>query len=364
MRDATPIKGRGTGRNHQSRFDSRTVDPTAGETPEEGGRHPQSCYTAERARSLITRNRSPDIRFSQSVNPYRGCEHGCPYCFARPTHSYLSLSPGLEFETQIIYKVNAPELLARELSRPGYRCQPIALGVNTDAYQPVERQLRITRRLLEVLLERRHPVMLITKASLIERDLDLLAELATLNLVSVAVSVTSLDDDLGRRLEPRAAGGRRRLRIIQRLSGAGVPVCVMVAPVIPVLTDHELESILRSAAEHGATTASYTTLRLPHEVREIFEEWLQTHYPDRARHVMSRVRELHAGRDYDSTFGTRMRGQGDYARMLAQRFRLACRRHGLATRLPELDTSRFRPGGARDQMDLFNDTASSARIGP
>lgn len=358
MPGSPPTKGRGAIHNNASRFETTAIEPCAPDGGEDdaptGHRAPASTYTAEQARSLITRNRSPDIGFSQSVNPYRGCEHGCPYCFARPTHSYLSLSPGLDFETRIFFKANAPRLLEEELSRPGYRCEVLALGVNTDAYQPVERRLGITRGLLEVLLARRHPVTLITKASLIERDLDLLTELAAHNLVSVAVSVTSLDDELGRRLEPRAAGGRRRLRIIERLSGAGVPVCALVAPVIPVLNDHEIERILQAAAERGARAASYTTLRLPHEVREIFREWLAAHYPERSEHVMSRVRDLHGGRDYDARFGRRMRGEGDYASMLSQRFRVARRRFGLAERLPELDTSLFRPGGRRDQLDLFD----------
>lgn len=352
---STVFKGRGAPGNPEGRFElyrKETVDD--GWTPPQAPEAPVTQVSVDHSRRIITRNRSPDIPFAQSLNPYRGCEHGCSYCFARPTHSYLGLSPGLDFETRILYKPHAAEQLERELSKPGYRCEPIALGVNTDAYQPLERKLRVTRTILEVLAAHKHPVTLITKSALIERDLDLLAAMARENLVSAAVSVTSLDDDLGRRLEPRAAGSQRRLKVIERLSEAGVPTHVSVAPVIPVLNDGELERILEAAASRGARSADYVILRLPHEVRALFQNWLETHYPMKANHVMSRVREIHGGKEYDAAFGQRMRGQGEYAEMIAQRFRAARRKFGLDQPLPELDTSRFLPiAGTRGQMSLW-----------
>lgn len=341
-----PAKGRGAVRNNTGRFAQTWVEQP-GEAAELDEFDPAPARAAlttlqpDASRRVLTTNSSEDLGFSQSVNPYRGCEHGCPYCFARPSHSYLSLSPGLDFETRIFYKAEAAEQLARALCRPGYRCQPIALGVNTDAYQPAERELRITRSILQCLATFRHPAMLITKSALIERDLDLLAKMASDRLVSVSISISSLDDDLGRKMEPRAAGARRRLKTIERLTAAGIPVMVMVAPVIPALTDHEMEHILHAGAERGACAASYVVLRLPHEVKEIFTEWLQTHYPLKADHVLSRVRDVHAGKLYDSRFGVRMRGQGSYADMLARRFELACKRNGLSRALPELNTQLF-----------------------
>lgn len=314
----------------------------------------ETIVRAETARSIISRNQSPDVPFEQSINPYRGCEQGCIYCFARPTHSYLDLSPGLDFETRLFYKQNASELLEAELRKPNYRCKPIVIGINTDAYQPIERKLGITRGLLEIMLRYRHPCSLLTKGLTIERDIDLLAELARHNLVSVSFSVTTLDDDLKRKLEPRTASGQARLRAMRRLSEAGVPVGVLVAPVIPALTDHELEAILEQAARAGAESAGYVLLRLPHEVRDLFVEWLETHYPDRAGHVMSLIRQSRGGKDYDSAWGKRMRGTGHFADLLAQRFKLACRKHGLGRRRwAQLNTEDFRvPPRRGDQLNL------------
>ncbi|MDT8449569.1 MAG: PA0069 family radical SAM protein [Wenzhouxiangellaceae bacterium] len=358
MKIPTPRPGRGAVSNRAGRFAREAREPVADTWATELDALPKlSTVThAETAKSIISHNASPDVPFEQSINPYRGCEHGCLYCYARPTHSYLDLSPGLDFETRLFYKRNAVELLEAELRRPGYVCKPITIGANTDPYQPIEREHRLTRRLLEKMLEYRHPVSLITKGVLVERDLDLLSELAGLNLVSVFISVTSLDDELKRRLEPRAASAAARLRAIERLSGAGIPVGALVAPVIPALTDHELEAILERIAEAGASSASYILLRLPHEVADLFAEWLEAHYPDRARHVMSLVRQSRGGKDYDSAWGTRMRGTGQFADLIEMRFRLACGRLGLNRRGNEgLRTDLFaapaRPG---DQLELIS----------
>lgn len=316
---------------------------------------PRTQVTEERARSIISRNRSPDIPFSQSVNPYRGCEHGCSYCFARPTHAYLDLSPGLDFETRLFAKTNAPQLLRRALARPGYQVSPIALGINTDAYQPLERKLQLTRRLIEVFAETRHPFTLITKNALVTRDLDLLAPLAADNLVHVAFSITSLDNALSSKLEPRASAPHARLRAMKALSTAGVPVGVMFAPAIPWVNDAHLEGVLEAAREAGARSAGYVLLRLPHEVAPLFRDWLQTHLPQRAAHVMSTVQQLRGGKDYDSAFDTRMRGQGVYADLLERRFALACKRLGFdRDRGPGLDCSRFvAPRAPSPQGQLF-----------
>jgi DNA repair photolyase len=301
---------------------------------------------AERARSLITRNRSPDIPFTQSINPYRGCEHGCIYCYARPSHAFINLSPGLDFETQLFFKADAEALLTRELAARNYRCSPISLGANTDPYQPIEKQYRVTRAILELLSRIDHPATIVTKgAALIERDLELLTAMAERRLIAVFVSITTLDPGLKRKLEPRAASPAARLGAVRRLSAAGVPVGVMVAPVIPVLTDHEAERILEAAAEAGAAGANYVMLRLPHEVAGLFREWLEIHEPLKASHVMSRVRALRSGRDNDPSFGTRLKGTGEFAALFAKRFALAKRRLGLdrSEHRFELDTSRFRP---------------------
>ena len=336
------IRGRGARGNLPGRFERQTYEPDPGVA--EMAPHPNTELIPERSKTIISRNNSPDINFEQSINPYKGCEHGCIYCYARPSHAYLDFSPGLDFETKIVHKPNAAELLRRELARPRYQCKPIALGVNTDCYQPFEKQLRSTRALLEIMLETRHPVGLVTKSALVERDLDLLSELARLGLTHVFLSITTLDDELKRRMEPRTASPRRRLATIKRLTQAGVPAGVMFAPVIPALNDHELEAVLEASAEAGALWAGYTVLRLPNEVRPLFKDWLAEQYPLRAEHVMSRVRQIRGGRENDSSFGRRMRGQGQYAHLLRQRFDRACRRHGLNRgRRPQLKTTLFRP---------------------
>ena len=295
------------------------------------------------ARSVISRNDSPDVPFAQSINPYRGCEHGCIYCYARPTHAYLGLSPGLDFETRLFYKRDAAARLRAELARPGYVCTPLALGANTDPYQPVEARLGITRSILELLLELRHPCTIVTKGVLVLRDLELLAALAQQRLTQVFLSITTLDADLKRSLEPRAAAPEARLRAVRELHAAGVPVGVLVAPVIPAVNDAELERIVELAAAAGASSAACLPLRLPHEVAGLFRDWLQAHLPQRAAHVMALVRAMRGGRDNDPRFGTRMRGTGPYAELLARRFELACRRHGLAAREgQQLDTRAFR----------------------
>ncbi|BCT68284.1 PA0069 family radical SAM protein [Nitrosospira sp. NRS527] len=299
----------------------------------------------ERAKTILSRNQSPDVLFSISLNPYRGCEHGCIYCFARPTHSYLGLSPGLDFESKIFAKVNAPELLRRELAKVSYVAEPIALGVNTDAYQPCERELRLTRRVLEVLHECEHPVALITKSSLIERDIDLLADMASRRQAMAAVTITTLDPTIARTLEPRAAVPARRLRTIRTLTDAGIPVGVSVAPIIPFVTEPDLERILAAAAEAGAINAGYVMLRLPWEVSPLFRQWLEVHFPDRAVRVMNRVRDMRGGKDYDASFGTRMHGEGIWADVIRQRFEKTVARLGMGVRsgrFKGLDSSRFR----------------------
>ncbi|KIC39725.1 DNA repair photolyase [Leisingera sp. ANG-M7] len=308
----------------------------------------------ETARTLITYNRSPDLPFDRSINPYRGCEHGCIYCFARPTHAYLGLSPGMDFETRLIARPNASQVLRKELSAPRYRVAAIALGTNTDPYQPCERDLRLSRACLEVLRDFNHPVAIVTKGAMVERDLDILAPMAAKGLVRVGVSVTTLDPDLSRRMEPRAPLPARRLAAIRRLTAAGVPVRVMTSPVVPGLTDHELEALLAAGAEAGADAASWIMLRLPREVSELWQEWLAEHAPGRAAKVMARLREMHGGRDYDPRWGHRMRGEGRYAEMIAQRFKAACKRLGLRERTEALRCDLFaRPPQPGDQLALF-----------
>lgn len=327
------FKTRGALSNPDGRFEPmrhEAVDDGWGRQEEEDGAPKQLAVTVlpDKAKTVINYNKSPDIPFDRSINPYRGCEHGCIYCFARPSHSYIGLSAGLDFETQLFYKEDATAKLEQELSKPGYQCQPITLGINTDAYQPIERELKVTRGLLEVLLRFRHPVSLITKSRLILRDLDILAELAQQSLVSVAVSMTSLRNDIKSTLEPRTSSPAKRLETIERLAQAGVPVGVMVAPVIPFITDAEMEHILEAAYKAGARSAGYVLLRLPHEVKDLFKQWLAEHYPDKAGHVMSLIRQSHGGKDYRAEWGIRMRGTGQYADMLAQRFHKACERIG------------------------------------
>jgi DNA repair photolyase len=315
--------------------------------------------TEERVRSLIQRNASPDLPFELSVNPYRGCEHGCIYCYARPAHAYLELSPGLDFESRLFAKLNAAEVLRAEIGRRGYVCSPIAIGANTDCYQPAERRYGITRKLIEVLAECDHPLTMVTKSALVERDLDLLGPMGRANLAKVFVTVTTLDRGLARRLEPRAPAPQRRLETIRALAAAGVPVGVMMAPVIPALNDTSIEESLAAAAQAGATMAGYQMLRLPNELKALFREWLATHVPQRAAHVMSLVHQLRDGRDNDPRFGTRMTGTGNYAELVARRFELACRKNGLngeargqAPRR-ELDCGRFRRPNPAGQMALF-----------
>ena len=306
----------------------------------------------DRSRTAITRNDSPDIPFDRSINPYRGCEHGCIYCYARPTHAWLDLSPGLDFESRLFQRPDLPRQLRRELSAHGYRPQTLCIGSVTDAYQPVERRTGLTRRILEVLVETRHPVSIITKSALVERDIDLLTDLAADGLVEVAVSITTLVTDLVRRLEPRAAAPLRRLQTLERLSAAGIPTRIAVAPVIPALTEPELETLLGAGREAGAADASYTLLRLPLEVAPLFQAWLEQTAPDAAGHVMSRVRASRGGRANDSRFGRRMVGQGVYADLLAQRFRVAVRRLGFPG-IPPLREEHFRPPPRNGQLTLF-----------
>lgn len=311
--------------------------------------------TEERARTVITRNDSPDVGFDRSINPYRGCEHGCVYCFARPTHAYHGLSAGLDFETRLFVKPDAPELLRKELSHPRYKPKVIALGTNTDPYQPIERQHEVTRRLLEVLAEFGHPVGIVTKSGLVARDIDVLGPMAEKGLVKVAISMTTLDPKLSRLMEPRAASPLRRLSTIRALSEAGIPVTVLTAPLIPALNDMEVERILDSAKAAGASSAGYVTLRLPLEVADLFREWLVTHFPDKARHVLSLVRQMHGGKDYDPTFGKRMRGEGPYAWTIGRRFEIAARRLGLDGKGMKLTTAHFRRAPVvGEQLSLFD----------
>jgi DNA repair photolyase len=334
-----------------------------GWTPEE--REPvelKTSVTIERARSIVSHNDSPDVGFSSSINPYRGCEHGCIYCYARPSHAYLELSPGLDFETKLYAKTNAAEALREALAKPGYVPSPIALGANTDCYQPIERRFRITREILEVLNECNHPVTIVTKSALIERDLDLLTNLSSRNLVKVFVSIGTLDRTLARKLEPRAASPQRRLDVLKALSGEKIPCGVMVAALIPALNDKTLEHVLEEASKAGALEAAYVIMRLPNELKTLFKEWLAEHYPERAEHVISIVHQLRGGKDNDPRFGTRMTGTGNFAELIEKRFDIACRRlglngytrgHGSGRRTPELDCSRFTPPARGGQMTLF-----------
>jgi len=368
-------KGRGAVSNMQGRYelqareafdDGWAPDPDDAEAEL---RPPRTVVTAETAKTILTRNQSPDIPFNVSLNPYRGCEHGCIYCFARPSHSYLGLSPGLDFETKLFAKVNAPELLRAELSKPGYEVESLALGVNTDAYQPCEREYQLTRRVLEVLAECNHPVGLITKSSLIERDIDILAPMAARNLAAASVTITTLDSKISRTLEPRAAAPARRLRTIETLAKAGIPVGVSIAPIIPFVTEPDIEKIMAAARDAGAVMATYVVLRLPWEVSPLFKEWLEAHFPDRAARVMNRVRDMRGGKEYEAEFGSRMRGEGVWADLIQQRIEKGITRfgfHGRHSKFRSLDCTQFkRPdyvpsSGARaraaakaGQLDLF-----------
>lgn len=356
---ASNPKTRGTALNPNNRFQpivtDRDIDDGWYRDPEDDS-CPDSVATEiifENTRSIISRNQSPDVPFDQSINPYRGCEHACIYCFARPSHAYWDMSPGLDFETRLIAKSNAARKLRETLDHPRYQPKPIALGMNTDAYQPVEREQRITRSLLEVFAEYRHPVSVITKGALILRDLDLLSELASQGLCSVRISLTTLDNDLKRRMEPRTAAPATRLSMIRKLSDAGIPVGILLAPVIPFINDREIEQILEAAAEAGASRAGWVMLRLPLELDELFQDWLQRHYPQRAEHVMNRIRDLRGGKNNDSTFGRRMTGEGPYADLIRQRFNYKARKLGLNKQREEpLRTDLFRrPAG--EQMGFW-----------
>lgn len=350
------FKGRGALSNPRGRFDHVDREEVGDDWyREESVAAPGEVVLPDKARSVITTNDSPDVGFDYSINPYRGCSNGCSYCFARPSHAYLGLSPGIDFETKLFYKENAAKILEGELSKPKYIPKPIALGINTDGWQPLEKRLEVTRSILAVLARCKHPVSIVTKSALIVRDIDLLAAMAKDRLVSVMVSVTSLNADIKRTLEPRAASPQARLRTLRALSDAGIPTGVLVAPVIPAITDHEMEAILEAAKEAGATTAGYVLLRLPYEVKDLFREWLAAHYPDRAAHVMSLIHQAREGRDNDPNFGSRMRGTGAYAELLRARFELARRKYGYdaAHARHHLDTSLFRPPGpAAAQMTL------------
>jgi DNA repair photolyase len=362
------VKGRGAVSNRTPRYETQERVAVADgwqrapapegcgdeeDPPPDGRTGPRTTVAVDATRTIIARNDSPDIGFDRSINPYRGCEHGCVYCYARPTHAYLGLSPGLDFETRLTMKPDAARLLERELRRPGYRCDVIAMGTNTDPYQPVEREKKITRRILEVLSAFNHPVSIVTKSALVVRDADILADMAKRNLASVAVSVTTLDRELARVMEPRAAAPNRRLKAIAEFNAAGVPVAVMNAPIIPALNDVEMERVLAAAAAAGARSAGYVLLRLPLEIKGLFEEWLQAHFPAKAGHVLELIRGTRDGKLYQNEFGTRMRGTGPYAQLIRQRFKLACRKLGLNRRERGLDATKFRPPPqAGDQLAL------------
>jgi len=355
--EIVPLRGRGAVSNRESRFlaDGREIDLAYLDALRDD--LPDAAVPTEttlvEARSIISRNESPDIGFDRSINPFLGCEHGCIYCFARPTHAYLGLSPGLDFETKLTAKTNAAALLRNELSARNYQPQLIALGANTDPYQPIEKELRVTRAVLEVLAEFNHPVAITTKSALVVRDIDILAPMAARGLVRVAMSIGTIDAGIARAMEPRANTPARRLQAIDKLTSAGVPASVIVAPIVPALTDAHLEQVIERAANAGADSAHYVLLRLPLEVRDLFVEWLQAHYPLRARHVMSLVNQMRGGKDYDATFGTRMKGTGLFAELIAKRFRLACARHGLNLARTPLTTALFAVPDASGQACLF-----------
>ncbi len=364
-----PRKGRGAALNLEGRFEqwqreasedaweSGCEDTQQGEPGRPGAADLKTVITHETAKSIITKNDSPDIPFRYSLNPYRGCEHGCIYCFARPSHAYLGLSPGLDFETRIFAKVNAASLLRAELSRPGYRCESICLGINTDAYQPCEREYTLTRQCLQVMSEFNQPVALITKSALIERDIDILKSMSARCLLHVTISLTTMDHQVSRYLEPRTAAPQRRLQTIRRLADCGIPVGVNIAPVIPFLTDHEMETLLEAGKSAGASSGGYGLLRLPWELKPLFRNWLENHFPLKAEHVMSRLQQMRGGKDNDPNFGSRMLGQGIFAELLRQRFAKACARFGLVSHgrgaMQKLDVNRFTVPGRVRQGTLF-----------
>jgi DNA repair photolyase len=361
MKYSQNIKNRGVISNPEGRFESITTERfDDGWDGEEELLAPlETVLMPEQSKTVISYNDSPDLGFEQSINPYRGCEHGCVYCYARPSHAYMNLSPGLDFETKIFYKVDAAARLEKELNKARYSCKPIVLGANTDPYQPAEAKLKITRSLLDVLKRYQHPVIIITKSSLIERDQDILAEMAKQSLVKVAVSITTLSRKLKHIMEPRTSTPAARLGVVRHLSGQDIPVRVMVAPIIPMINDLEMEKILHAASEAGAKHASYVLIRLPYEVKTLFKEWLFKHFPQRAEHVMSLIRQMRGGKEYDSQFGARMRGEGEYAYLLETRFRLACKRFHLNTSPSlELDIKKFRKNNeslSSRQLTLWDD---------
>jgi DNA repair photolyase len=348
-------RGRGAGLNPSGRFeDERREAFDDGWQSLEELTPFRTEVQVEKPRTVITRNESPDIPFDRSINPYRGCEHGCIYCFARPTHSFMGLSPGLDFEAKLFAKPDAPRLLERELSRPDYKVRAIAIGTNTDPYQPIEREWRIMRQILEVLQKANHPVVIVTKSALIMRDIDILSDMASKGLAKVGISVTTLDRKLARTMEPRASTPTKRLEAIKALTDAGIPAAVMSSPIIPALNDHELERILDAGHAAGATEASYVLLRLPLEVSPLFRDWLLRNYPDRYRHVMSLVRSMRGGKDYDADFGKRMKGSGPYAWQIGRRFEMATKRLGLVRRgMPLRDDLFIRPDGGGIQLSLL-----------
>jgi len=355
--DPRILRGRGAVSNASGRFERHArvlVDDGWAEPTGDDALPPlKTEIIIDATRSIITRNQSPDISFDRSINPYRGCEHGCIYCFARPTHAYLGMSPGADFESKLFAKPNAAELLAKELSAPGYTPKTIAIGTNTDPYQPIEKKLKIMRSVLEVLREFRHPVGIVTKSALVTRDIDILAPMAEMGLARVALSVTTLDRGLARAMEPRAATPSKRLEAIRTLSDAGIPTAVMFAPIIPALNDGEMETVLAAAKDAGARSAGYVLLRLPLEIKDLFREWLEANRPDAAKHVMSLIRQMRGGKDYDAEWTQRQRGTGPYAKMLAHRFRMARRRLGLEQH-SELRCDLFRrPPKVGDQLKLF-----------
>ena len=363
-------KGRGAALSPQVRFDAlkrETVDDgwheaQSAERAEKVLAAPATTVTVQLAKSILSHNTSPDLPFSQSINPYYGCEHGCSYCYARPSYAYWGLSPGLDFETKLFAKPNAAELLAKELSRPGYQCSTINIGANTDPYQPAEREWKITRAVLEVCAAFNQPVGIITKNALVERDIDILAAMAAKGLVKVFISCASLDAQLARKLEPRASAPYRRIEAVKRLSAAGIPTGVLVAPVIPMINDKDLEAALTAAHEAGATEAYYTLIRLAHELKTLFRDWLEIHFPQRAGHVMSLIRQSHGGRDNDPRFGHRMRGDGAFADLIALRFKKTCKRLGLNQRRFALDTSAFQvPENATTTTDTPAKNGSQSR---
>lgn len=351
------LKNRGAFSNPEGRFETQSRESFDDGWEKEEDILPilETTLLPEYAKSIITYNDSPDIGFDASINPYRGCEHGCIYCYARPSHAYMNLSPGLDFETKIFHKVDAAKLLLNEFKKKNYQCETIIIGANTDPYQPAESKLKITRQLLDVMQQYHHPVAIITKSSLIERDIDILAAMAARNLASVAITVTTLSLELKHILEPRTSAPNARIRTIRKLRENGIPVRVMAAPMIPMINDKELEKILAAASDAGAEYAGYTLIRLPYELKQLFKEWLQNHFPNRALHVMSIIKQMRGGKEYDATFGKRMKGEGEFANLLAMRFKLACKRFNLNQKSSiQLDTTQFiKPKENNSQFELF-----------